>query len=291
MSSVAYNLSRKLEWMSRRIRRIDVAGEIKDWVEAMSAINSLLNEVDVKEYNDDWRPWNTAGTKQKHSVDKGLNEGILKKDLNERSLNGNDATQTPQKNRDPPVIEMEVDGAQAKKDKILQMLMPQLRSPISLKPKASRKFIKSRHKIVRGFWGIKTATVETEVKRMEVNEENKPGETSLSSILKLEQTGKSVGTGKEEALVVKKVKSLTAEEAKETELHCWRQALYKKLNTEDKKKEHWGEMKSASFEQLLSETGNDDKLNRDLKDIDSTLIAKDELRRYLYREMINFYAV
>ena len=215
--------------MARRIRRIDDVGDIKDWVDAMAAINSLLNEVDVKEYRDDWRPWSTAGTKQKHSVDKVLNEGIWKKDSNERSCNGNDATQTPQKNRSPPVIEMEVDGVQAKKDQILQMLMPQLRTPTSLKLKASRKFMKSRQKKVRGFWGINPATVETEVKGMEVKEENKPRENSLSSIQKLEQTEKRVGTGEEEASVVKKVKSLTAEEDKTKELHCWRQSSVQEI--------------------------------------------------------------
>ena len=52
MSSVTYNLKKKLEWMSRRIRRIDVAGDIKDWVEAMAAINRLM-KVDVKVYSDE----------------------------------------------------------------------------------------------------------------------------------------------------------------------------------------------------------------------------------------------
>ena len=66
MSSVAYNLSRKLEWMARRIRRIDDAGEIKNWVEAMAAINCLLKEVDIKVYSDDWRPWRVEGTKEKY---------------------------------------------------------------------------------------------------------------------------------------------------------------------------------------------------------------------------------
>ena len=47
MSSVAYNLTRKLEWMSRRLRWKDEAGEIKEWVSTMIAINGLLKDFEV----------------------------------------------------------------------------------------------------------------------------------------------------------------------------------------------------------------------------------------------------
>ena len=57
MSSVAYNLWRKLEYMSRRLRHIDDVGKILEWIQAMTAINKLLKEIDIKEYRDDWRPW------------------------------------------------------------------------------------------------------------------------------------------------------------------------------------------------------------------------------------------
>ena len=57
MSSVAYNLWRKLEFMSRRLRHIDDVGKILEWTQAMTAINRLLKEIDIKEYRDDWRPW------------------------------------------------------------------------------------------------------------------------------------------------------------------------------------------------------------------------------------------
>ena len=58
MSSIAYNLSRKMEWMGRRLRHIDDAAEILNWVSAMKEINSLLKEVDIKEHKDTWKPWN-----------------------------------------------------------------------------------------------------------------------------------------------------------------------------------------------------------------------------------------
>ena len=57
MSSIAWNLSRKMEWMSRRIRHIDDAGKIMEWMAAMSAINKVLKEIDTTVYKDEWRPW------------------------------------------------------------------------------------------------------------------------------------------------------------------------------------------------------------------------------------------
>ena len=50
---------------------------------------------------------------------------------------------------------METDEPQAKKDKIMQMLMPALKSPIGLKLKESRTLKMSRQRTMRGKWGIK----------------------------------------------------------------------------------------------------------------------------------------
>ena len=57
MSSVKYSIKRKIEWMGRRLRYIDGAGEIKEWAAAMSALNVVLKEVDIKGSSDNWRPW------------------------------------------------------------------------------------------------------------------------------------------------------------------------------------------------------------------------------------------
>ena len=43
--------------MSRRLRHIDDVGKIMEWTQAMTAINRLLKEIDIKEYRDEWRPW------------------------------------------------------------------------------------------------------------------------------------------------------------------------------------------------------------------------------------------
>ena len=84
MSSIAYNLSRKLEWMVRRLRRSDDAGDIKDWIDAMTSINRLLKETGnhYKVYRDDWRPWQQGknrrkGLKMKIDEDKTAN-GVKK---------------------------------------------------------------------------------------------------------------------------------------------------------------------------------------------------------------------
>ena len=44
-----------MEWMARRLRYIDGAGEIKEWAAAMSALNVVLKEVDFKDSSDNWR--------------------------------------------------------------------------------------------------------------------------------------------------------------------------------------------------------------------------------------------
>ena len=48
MSSVAFNLKRKLEWMGT-IRYINYAGELK--------ISSLLKEINIKEFTNKWKAW------------------------------------------------------------------------------------------------------------------------------------------------------------------------------------------------------------------------------------------
>ena len=67
MSSIAYNLTTKLEWMGRKLRKIDDAADIKNWASAMRELNCMLKEVEIKEYKDNWRPWrkrNIQGKKE-----------------------------------------------------------------------------------------------------------------------------------------------------------------------------------------------------------------------------------
>ena len=52
MSSVVYNLTRKSEWLGRGLRWKYDAEEIKEWVAAMTALNSLLKVVETKPRTD-----------------------------------------------------------------------------------------------------------------------------------------------------------------------------------------------------------------------------------------------
>ena len=58
MSSLAWNIKRKMEWMGRKLRKIDDAAELISWASALRELNSVLKELDIKEYKDNWRPWN-----------------------------------------------------------------------------------------------------------------------------------------------------------------------------------------------------------------------------------------
>ena len=57
--SAAFNLWKKFEWMSRRLRFIDEA-TIQDWIDAMNSVCSLMHKAakNTEVYNDSWRPWN-----------------------------------------------------------------------------------------------------------------------------------------------------------------------------------------------------------------------------------------
>ena len=40
----------------RRLCQNDDVGKLKDWISAMTTINRLLKEGEIKEYRDGWRP-------------------------------------------------------------------------------------------------------------------------------------------------------------------------------------------------------------------------------------------
>ena len=128
MSSIAYNLTRKLEWMERRLRYIDNANEIKDWVTSMKTINSLLKEVDIKSCSDSWKPWRKREYRVKKDLSKTVFESTVcsKPSKNRRnvetypklSLNENllkdmkkkEASLLPIKSKAlPPRVQLEVD--------------------------------------------------------------------------------------------------------------------------------------------------------------------------------------
>ena len=56
--SAAFNLWKKFEWMSTRLRKINKPPEIEDWIAAMTSVHKLMLEVgkNTEVYKDGWRP-------------------------------------------------------------------------------------------------------------------------------------------------------------------------------------------------------------------------------------------
>ena len=65
MTSLAWNIKRKMEWMGRKLRKIDDAAELINWASALRELNSVLKELDFKEYKDNWKPWSQRKKKGK----------------------------------------------------------------------------------------------------------------------------------------------------------------------------------------------------------------------------------
>ena len=90
MSSIAWNIKRKMEWMGRKLRKIDDADELIKWAAALRELNGVLKELDDKEYTDNWKPW-------RHRHNQGKEEG--KKDQgrsNEPFLQSKERMNVPQ---------------------------------------------------------------------------------------------------------------------------------------------------------------------------------------------------
>ena len=261
MSSAAYNLSRKFEWMARRLRKIDDVVEIKEWIAAMSAINTLLKEFEFKEYRNTWQPWRKKG-KKKMEIDDDCNDNAV-----------------PQ---NPDVIVDLGTGIQN-----LQFpLMPTLRSPVGLKSVASNGLWLSRQRETRGKKrGIKDVSIAVKKKpvcRIEAEDGNRKKADDGKDPL----TENKAATDNEDRLdgdATKKIKDV------------WRDALRRRLKVEGKAQEHWCD--SEIFEKLLCAIGEDHELLNHLGKMfpkwhgnQFLVISKIELREYLYEEMINFYA-
>ena len=129
-----------MEWMGRKLRKIDKAEEIKQWVLAMREINGLLKEVEINEYKDTWKPWSKRvqqgkdeGTiDQRPSMRPSLKSGKMKTvpqvGLEESSgseLRNNDALKMPtvEVRSRPPRVEVEGDDIEMLDPKAAVMKM------------------------------------------------------------------------------------------------------------------------------------------------------------------------
>ena len=266
MSSAAYNLAKKFEWMARRLRHIDDASEINIWIGAMTAINRLLKEFEVKVYSDDWKPWRKKGKKEME-IDNEFSETVL----NARFSNDGDVLLKPQKSKFAPGTSKDADDVPPKGDQMLKTnLMPALRSLISMKSDPSSRLGMSRQRVIRrkkrGIKDVGCTENEIPTSSMDTEDAKEPS--------------------------VEKKDSVNAKKKKIKD--WWREALWRRLKKEDKAQEQWAD--TESFERLLCSSGEDKELTRHLETMfpkdpgnEFLLISKNELRQYLYEEMINFY--
>ena len=79
MTSAAYNISQKLEWMSRQLRWINEEPKIKSWIKTMHSLNDLLLVVakNTEVYKDGWRAYNPSAksSTNTHSTTEVHHEG------------------------------------------------------------------------------------------------------------------------------------------------------------------------------------------------------------------------
>ena len=111
MTSIAYNLTRKIEWMGRKLRWIDDAADIENWASAMRELNLLLKEVEIKEYKDNWKPWSTGdrrgdilGMKDSRKRENVPQEGLDDSSCSELTIN------VDKRWSRPPRVEVEGDA-------------------------------------------------------------------------------------------------------------------------------------------------------------------------------------
>ena len=79
-------------------------------------------------------------------------------------------------------------------------------------------------------------------------------------------------------------------QAKDRIKKYWRQALWRRLETEQKDKKHWEHMHSEKFTGLLLASGRDALLAKNLKAEDNSIVNQTELREDLYMALNYFYS-
>ena len=249
--------------MGRRLRYIDGAEEIKEWAVAMTALNAVLKELDMKGYSDNWRPWKRPIRPGKEDLRKMRSqswEGTLaykqgkETEIIERR-NNPDLSEAR-----PPRVYVEGDDEEMcdPKTAVMEMLnRPQ-------KENLSESVDLAGDEIMRGG---------------DVNTNR--GGTAVDVTNDLEETSGEERRRGDSA-------------AKEKIKLWWKEALWRKLKEEEQEQEYWAA--SEDFTRLLFSTGNDKELSKNLTEMfpretgnSFLVISKENLRVYLNKEMNNFY--
>jgi len=274
-SSAAFNLWKKLEWMSRRLRHIDDAAEIIHWIEAMNSIYGLVQLVAKNgiDYRDGWKPWSDQ---QKVQLSKRTSEhnNSEKMDITKQEMVFHCT-----KPDTPPAPSVDTDG--------LQVSLPTLREESMPTPRPSCADLAE--------WEGRLPSPDS---HCAIDEPQTVCDSDSSVAVEQGSVGLKPVIGSTHPKVGHKRKrvsiplnDISLELAKLKIKSEWRHALLRKLGTVREEKEHWGYVDSQRFTELLLECGRDTLLKKNLKDVDHSLVNRFELRKYLYSKLIEFYSI
>ena len=252
-----------MEWMGRRLRRIDGAGEIKEWAAAMSALNIVFKEIEIKGSSDNWRPWKKP---MEETTEDLMKTGSLRRD-GKLSCMKSLATEKIETRKNPILygdcpprvqVEWEDEDMNDPKAGVMEMLS---KAEIDTR---SESLDLDGNEIISG------AVVPTK----------RDADADLVNKVLIGTTGKERLKGK----------SVDREKIK----WWWKEALWRKLMVDNKEKKHWEG--NEDFASLLISCGKDKELTRNLtqnfpKNTENSflVVSRDELMIYLNKEMNNYY--
>ena len=281
-SSAAFNLWKKLEWMSRRLRWTDEAALIQDWVAAMDSVYNLMQRIanNTEVYKDCWKPWSCHTQLEQHPQ--------MSKSCDERGERASEKNQ----------IEWnEIMTRQRKLDCAPPVARKRPRSDTTttnLSKARTRALGQTEERLVKRITGSTDVDMEEPVVQPpRVETENVDTELEIRMPLPPRIDTDEVAKG-----VVTRVRDKCVDLNSQLKLKykaAYREALWRRLSIETKKKEHWEDMKN--FVSLLDIVERDTQLVKQSKELFSDnymkkslgVISNKELLSYLFIEMNNFF--
>ena len=274
MSSVAYNLQRKLEWMSRQLKKIDGAEAIQNWVRAMTAINDLVKECakSTEVFRDDWRSWTSTKTQRhdKTPPKKKERDLVVTKIL----------TPDPQEKRNNKLA----GSSWVKKAEVVQKTLPpnyrnMKKQPHKaedvIKPTASYELSRKCRSTTKGITGIKD------------DGGKNPGDNERGKKrIKLEPKAAVMEMLRESKDQQERNKMQVDESSPKQKMNIeiWRNDMLKVAARGKKPVEHWGDVQSGNFRRLIGDCTQNWVKESVIEDM-----GHREAYDYLYNELMKFY--
>ena len=264
MTSAAYNLSQKLEWMSRQLRWINEEPKINSWIKTMHSLNDLLLVLakNTEVFKDGWRAYNPSAksSTNTHSTTEVQHEGLSTEGKDKRLVRTETTKQFERSHAQPE--------AQLEPVKVFTTSSPQLvedakenQAKIGVVRPAKRNIMRGRRTLEKRT----TAHVQTTTKKdkaqppcVEIEEPDEP-------------------RGKHQGLM-----DLDTEEAEPDEWRAkeyWRKGLKKRLSVEDKDLAHYKD--KQTFDRLLRDLAEDLNYGKDM-------FFPSELKELITSELKNF---